>query len=58
VLAHGPARAKIALMRSSNTPSGRPSFPLAAAPAAVRVLVGLGLLALCACLPAFVALFR
>jgi hypothetical protein len=45
-------------MLPTNPPSGRPSFPLAAAPVAVRVLVGLGLLGLCAWLPAFVALFR
>ncbi|MFN3449148.1 MAG: hypothetical protein ACK44F_10665 [Roseococcus sp.] len=45
-------------MRPTPPPSGGPSFPLASAPVAVRVVVGLGLLALCAWLPAFVALFR
>jgi hypothetical protein len=57
-LAPGPPRAKIAPMPPMNTPRPRPSFPLAAAPVAVRVVVGLGLLGLCAWLPAFVALFR
>jgi len=45
-------------MLPMNPRRDRPSFPLATAPVAVRVLVGLGLLGLCAWLPAFVALFR